>query len=198
MAHKEPLDELILGSASYAEDLSFRALIDLSGIVFETGLMMPASSEDTWLPFTPSDGGSGTLCIGQPWTPIWGFHPSLLGERERIVDALEERGYERTGDRYSREVPELREHVEENFFVVDVLIPAYTSRPKENVRVDEKLTTIEVPGRAPPSWRSPSRSRWVCRFVPAAKVRLSSGYPTKDMPSCLRPMRGDSVRPAKT
>jgi len=149
MANKEPLDELILGSASYAEDLSFHALIDLSDIVAEKKIDDARVIGGHMVTLHVQRWGLGDALYRATLDADLGI-PPVVARTERIIDALEARGYERrTGNRYSREVPELREHVEENFAVVDVLIPAYTSRPKENVRVDEKLTTIEVPGLAP-------------------------------------------------
>ena len=148
MANKEPLDELVLGSASYAEDLSFHALIDLSDIINEKKIDDARVIGGHMVTLHVQRWGLGDALYRATLDADLGI-PPIVARTERIIDALEDRGYERrTGNRYRREVPELREHVEENFAVVDVLIPAYTSRPKENVRVDEKLTTIEVPGLA--------------------------------------------------
>ncbi|MDQ4144435.1 MAG: nucleotidyl transferase AbiEii/AbiGii toxin family protein [Actinomycetota bacterium] len=148
MAYKEPLKELILGSASYAEDLSFHALIDLSEIVSEKKIEDARVIGGHMVTFHVQRWGLGDALYRATLDADLGV-PPIVARTERIVDALEGRGYERyTGNRYRREIPELRDQVEENFAVVDVLIPAYTSRPRENVRVDDKLTTIEVPGLA--------------------------------------------------
>lgn len=148
MANKKPLDELILGSASYAEDLSFHALIDLSDIVTEKKIDDARVIGGHMVTLHVQRWGLGEALYRATLDADLGV-PPIVARKERIIDALEDRGYERhSGNRYRREVPELRKHVEENFAVVDVLIPAYTSRPRENVRVDEKLTTIEVPGLA--------------------------------------------------
>jgi hypothetical protein len=148
MAYKEPLDELIVGSVSYAEDLSFHALIDLSEIVSEKKIEDARVIGGHMVTFHVQRWGLGAALYRATLDADLGV-PPIVARTERIVDALEDRGYERyTGNRYRREIQELRDHVEENFAVVDVLIPAYTSRPRENVRVDDKLTTIEVPGLA--------------------------------------------------
>lgn len=148
MANKEPLDELILGSASYAEDLSFHALIDLSDIVAEKNIDDARVIGGHMVTLHVQRWGLGDALYRATLDADLGVPPVVV-RTEKIIDALEGRGYERlTGNRYRREVPELGEYVEENFAVVDVLIPAYTSRPKQDVRVDEKLTTIEVPGLA--------------------------------------------------
>lgn len=148
MAYKEPLNDLTLGSASYAEDLSFHALIDLARVIADKEIDDARIIGGHMVTLHAQRWGLGDTLYRVTLDADLGV-PPLVARSERILDALEERGYERyTGNRYRREVLELRNQVEENFAVIDVLIPAYTSRPKENVRVDDKLTTIEVPGLA--------------------------------------------------
>lgn len=148
MAYKEPLDELTLGSASYAEDLSFHALIDLAGVIADKGIDDARIIGGHMVTLHAQRWGLGDELYRLTLDADLGI-PPVVARSERILDALEERGYERyTGNRYRREILELHDQVKENFAVVDVLIPAYTSRPRQNVRVDEKLTTIEVPGLA--------------------------------------------------
>lgn len=148
VAYEEPLGELVLGSASHAEDLSFHALADLSDIVSEKEIDDARVIGGHMVTFHVHRWGLGDALHRVTLDADLGV-PPIVARTERIVDALEERGYERdTGNRYRREIPELRGRVRENYAVVDVLIPAYTSRPRDNVRVDEKLTTTEVPGLA--------------------------------------------------
>ncbi len=148
MAYEEPVNELTLGSASYAEDLSFHALIDLSEVVTEKKIDDARVIGGHMVTLHVQRWGLGEALYRATLDADLGV-PPFVARSEKIIEALEERGYERfTGNRYRREIPELLEQVEENYAVVDVLIPAYTSRPRENVRVDEKLTTMEVPGLA--------------------------------------------------
>ena len=71
----------------------------------------------------------------------FGVPPHLLSE-PALVPAIEALGYEKVaGNRWERNVDERR------VAAVDLLIPAYTSRPRQNRRVGDIVTT-EVPGLA--------------------------------------------------
>ncbi len=60
----------------------------------------------------------------------------------RLVDGIEARGYRKTaGNRWERQVDDRR------VAAVDLLIPAYRTRARQNVRVGDHVTT-EVPGLA--------------------------------------------------
>lgn len=78
---------------------------------------------------------------------------SRLAAKEPVVtDRLRDLGYRRTaGNVFERDVddipvaaPEGRPHRA----VVEVLVPAYTSRARHNLRLGDHLTTTEVPGLA--------------------------------------------------
>lgn len=71
------------------------------------------------------------------------------------IERLRERGYERTtGNTYEREIEDIPVRArgagaEVKFkAAIDILVPAYTSRARDNVRVSDSLTTTEVRGLA--------------------------------------------------
>ncbi|HYP24378.1 MAG TPA: hypothetical protein VEV43_12460 [Actinomycetota bacterium] len=75
--------------------------------------------------------------------------PPIAVKEAGVIEALESRGYTRHGgNRYRRPVDEAADVVDEPYAVVDILVPAYTSRPRENRVVSPGLTTVEVPGLA--------------------------------------------------
>jgi hypothetical protein len=143
-----PESRLNVGSASLAEDLSFLALRDVAEVVTNQGI-------------------DAARIIGGHMVTLHVYRYALGNELHRatadadlgvtpvavrqagVIEALEGLGYARhTGNRYRRRVPELEALVDEPFAVVDILVPAYTSRPRENKAVTAALTTVEVPGLA--------------------------------------------------
>lgn len=76
----------------------------------------------------------------------------LAAKDPGVTDRLKDLGYRRTaGNVFERDIddipvaaPEGRPHRA----VVEVLVPAYTSRARHNVRLGDHLTTTEVPGLA--------------------------------------------------
>ena len=118
MAYKEPLNELTLGSASYAEDLSFHALIDLARVIADKEIDDARIIGGHMVTLHAQRWGLGDTLYRATLDADLGV-PPFVAQSERIVDALEERGYERyTGNRFRREVLELRNQVEENLAVI--------------------------------------------------------------------------------
>lgn len=80
----------------------------------------------------------------------FGVVPLVLQDR-RLIDAIEAMGYSKTfGNRWERPIDDRR------VAAVDLLVPAYTSRARDTVRVGSVVTT-EVPGLAE-AFRQPSVS----------------------------------------
>lgn len=139
-----PLDRLILGCDSIAEHLGFVALNDVAAAM---------------------DGEDGRIIGGQMVTLHvfrWGLdlhratQDADLGVRPVVVQTpkltnrLIALGYSRTaGNRFEKPVPELTtETPEPPRAVIDILIPAYTSRARDNRPFGDHLVTTEVPGLA--------------------------------------------------
>lgn len=81
-----------------------------------------------------------------------GVHPIVLRD-SALIRHLQNLGYERVaGGTYGRPLGDLDDSQqgkpEPHQAIVDILIPSYTSRPRDNVYVDQDVTTTEVPGLA--------------------------------------------------
>ena len=71
----------------------------------------------------------------------FGLAPYLLREPD-LITAIEDRGYRKVaGNRWERQIDDLR------VAAVDLLVPSYTSRARETIRIGDTVTT-EVPGLA--------------------------------------------------
>ncbi|MGH9195730.1 MAG: hypothetical protein ACRD1T_08330 [Acidimicrobiia bacterium] len=151
MAADIPLDHLVLGAGSAAEDLAFVALADLSSILTERpdiearligGVMVTLHAQrwqlgqELYRQTGDADLGVPPIALKDPW----------------IVEQLGAKGYTKTeGNRFEKQVDDLPPEttVESGAprAAIDILVPAYTSRPRDNVRVGE-LATTEVRGLA--------------------------------------------------
>lgn len=151
MADRPPLTRIVLEATSVADDLGFLALSDLASVVAAEGAIHRVIG-----------GHMVTALVAR-----WGLGPELYRETADsdlgvlpivvtggdLVGRLRALGYNQTaGNRFTREVSDIplrlnRDRRGSRRAVIDVLIPAYTSRPRQNRRVGELVTT-EVPGLA--------------------------------------------------
>jgi len=139
-----PLDRLALRCGSVAEHLGFLALNDVAAAldgedgrvigghmvtlhVFRWGLDLYRATQDADL----------------------GIRPAVVRTPE-LTDRLISMGYSKTaGNRFERPVSGLgAESADPPKAVIDILIPAYTSRPRANRSFGDHLVTTEVPGLA--------------------------------------------------
>jgi hypothetical protein len=149
MAIELPLSELALTAHSRAEDLGFVALGDVASIL---------------------DGSGESRIIGGHMVQLHAYRWSLSADLYRqtqdadlgvppiaikdleLVNRLSTLGYEPdAGNRFSRAVTDLPGTDSISLpprAVIDILVPAYTSRPRHDRRVSDDLTTTEVPGLA--------------------------------------------------
>lgn len=157
MAAGAPLTELILTASSLAEDLGFVALGDLAAILGDRsradvrliGGQMVSLHAERWR--------LGPELYRETQDADLGV-PLALAKHPGIVERLQEAGYRRmSGNRFVRPVEDLPVGVEQSEevevsgeygAVIDILIPSYRSRSRDNVRVGDHLTTTEVPGLA--------------------------------------------------
>ena len=92
--------------------------------------------------------------------------PSLALKSPDLIERLRGLGYKPlSGNRFGRVVDDLAVQglsEEDRMAIVDVLVPAYRTRPRQDVRFGDHLRTIEVPGLAGascgPPWTSASGS----------------------------------------
>lgn len=152
MAVEPPLSRIVLNATSVADDLGFVALSDLAAVVGAEGAThrvigghMVTALVARWGLGAELYRETGDSDLGVPPVAITGT--DLLGRLRGL-------GYEQTaGNRFAREVTDVPLRLEgadakERHAVIDVLIPAYTSRARQNRRVGEDLVTTEVPGLA--------------------------------------------------
>jgi hypothetical protein len=163
MADEFPRTTLTLLAHSWADELGFLALADLSAA-------LAACSGDVSCRLV---GGHMVTLLAQRW----GLGPHLCREtldadlgvatlalrQGLLIEQLEAMGYEKaSGCRYVRPVSDIsslppnQDRARHYRATIDLLAPAYTKRARPNVTV-EKLQTTEVPGLAVALNRSPLR-----------------------------------------
>lgn len=152
-ADAAPLSRVALAATSVVDDLSYVALADLARAVGpETGSNyrvigghMITALAARWQLDAALYRETGDADLGVP--PVIARDAGLI---ERLMDL----GYERTaGNRFARSMSDIPVFVSGGKqpirnAVIDILVPAYTSRPRENRRFGDHLVTTEVPGLA--------------------------------------------------
>jgi hypothetical protein len=145
-----PLNPIVLAAASVADDLSYVALADISGLLEDQttdyriigGLMVTALAARWEL---------GARLYRETLDADLGAPPIAIRNLD-IAGRLKAAGYQQVaGDRFERPVPDIPAGVPGTALsayraAIDVLVPAYTSRPRHNVKVGTDLVTTEVPG----------------------------------------------------
>lgn len=160
MAADAPLSRLALAATSVADDLGYVALADLGramGTEIEGGYRvigghMVTALVGRWRLGADLYRETGDTDLGLP--------PVIVREH-RVIERLTDLGYERiSGNRFARTLDDIPvriagEDAALRQAVIDVLVPAYTSRPRQNHRVSDALVTTEVPGLATALRRPP-------------------------------------------
>ena len=151
MAPGAPLTRLALAASSVADDLGYVALNDLA-----------AALADITADYRVIGGHMVTMLAAR-WQLGAGFYretgdvdlgvPPIVARDERIVSRLKDIGYlQIAGNRFARGLSDIpvRTTIESDSpnpqAFIDVLVPTFTSRTRENVRVAEDLFTTEVLG----------------------------------------------------
>jgi hypothetical protein len=150
MAADPPLTQLALAAASVADDLGFVALADLrtalgdeAGDYRIIGGHMVTVLAARWQLGAGLYRETGDADLGVP--------PVVVRDRD-LVGRLKALGYRQVaGNRFAREVPDIPVRLSgglaaDREAIIDVLVPAYTSRARQNVKVSEDLFSTEVPG----------------------------------------------------
>jgi hypothetical protein len=151
MAAETPLTTLALGATSVADDIGFVALSDLACALKDSvadyrviGGHMVTILAARWQLGHELYRETGDVDLGI--TPI-------IAVDHHIVDRFKDLGYTQVaGNRFARGLSDIpvttknRDEPPPPEALIDVLIPAYTSRARENVRVAEDLYSTEVPG----------------------------------------------------
>ena len=168
---------LILASRSAAEDLAFIALADVAAVVAERGVEDARIIGGHMVMLHVYRRGLGADLYRTTADADLGV-PPFVAREAGVIEALEGRGYARfSGNRFRRRVAELEPRVEAPYAVVDILVPTYTSRARDNVEISDKLTTIEVPGLAFALARPPVQVRLDAVLTAGAEIPLSVVLP---------------------
>jgi hypothetical protein len=181
VADRPALTRLSLSATSVADDLGFVALADLSSVLHDVpgkyriiGGHMLTALVARW--------GLGATLYRETGDTDMGASPVVLREIE-LIDRLAALGYEKiAGDRFARPVNDLPVHLagdRETTYraVIDVLIPAYTSRARHNRRVGPSLVTTEVPGLATALRRPPVTLQLALRRLDGSTLMGTLSFP---------------------
>lgn len=151
MATGTPLTTLALGASSVADDLGYVALNDLAGALQDI-------AEDYRV-----IGGHMVTMLAARWQLGAGLYretgdvdlgvPPIVARDQRIAGRLKDISYlQVAGNRFARQLSDIpagmtgRSDAPNPEALIDILVPAYTSRARENVQVGEDLVTTEVLG----------------------------------------------------
>jgi hypothetical protein len=151
MAVGTPLTRIALGATSVADDLGYVALADLAralgGITGDyrvIGGHMVTVLAARWQLGRDLYRETGDVDLGIP---------PIVARDHNLVSRLKDLNYMQVaGNRFARGLPDIPAGTKERNgsgspeALIDVLVPAYTSRPRENVKVAEDLFATEVPG----------------------------------------------------
>lgn len=175
----EPLSRISLRATSISDDLGFIALADLATIL---------KSEDK--PSYRIIGGQMVMILAARWhlgTDLYratldadlGVSPIAVSDNV-LVNRLVDLGYQQVaGDRFSREVTDIPagDASTRSEAVIDVLVPAYTSRPSSSRKAGERLVATEVLGLASALQRSPVIMELELRRLGGDLLNIALSFP---------------------
>jgi hypothetical protein len=151
MAAGTPLNRITLGAASVADDLGYVALADvaralggLTGDYRVIGGHMVTVLAARWQLGSELYRETGDVDLGIP---------PVVARDHHLVSRLKDLSYlQVAGNRFARGLSDIPAGMKERGgsgdlnALIDVLVPAYTSRARGNVQVGDDLFTTEVPG----------------------------------------------------
>lgn len=156
----DPLNHLVLTASSIADDLGYVALADLSRA-------MRSDGETTYRVI----GGHMVTALAARWQLGPQLYretgdtdlgvPPIVVRDHHLLERLKDLGYEQVeGNRFARTIEDIpvrpaRDLDAPRRAIIDVLVPAYTSRARQNRRIGDDLVTTEVPGLATALRRAP-------------------------------------------
>lgn len=151
MAAATPLNRLVLAAASVSDDLGFVAMADLSAALAELTDVESRIIGGHMVTLHVQRWGLGRELYRETRDTDLGIPPIAVKDG-RLIHLLKQRGYDRTaGNTYARHLDDVPISVgddQELMASIDLLVPAYTSRARESVKVSDDLTTTEVLGLA--------------------------------------------------
>lgn len=151
MAADAPLKHLTLAAASVSDDLGFVAMADLAAVLAELPDVESRIIGGHMVTLHVQRWGLGRDLYRQTQDTDLGVPP--VGVKDgQLIELLKQRGYDRTaGNTYARAIDDIPASVksgQKRSASIDLLVPAYTSRARDSVKVSDDLTTTEVLGLA--------------------------------------------------
>ncbi len=191
MAAEPPLSRLVLAATSVADDLGFVALSDLSRLLQTEeptdyrviGGHMVTALVARWRLGAQLYRETGDADLGVP--------PIVVREH-RLIERLMELGYEKVaGNRFARTMTDVPvrvtgEREPPRQAVIDVLVPAKTSRARHNRRIGEQLVTTEVLGLATALNRAPVNMALHVQRLNREKLQFELSFPDEDSALVLK------------
>jgi len=145
-----PLNELTFTAGSLAQDLAFVALADASLLFFQDDAPLGLLVGGQMVTLHAYRWGIGAELYRESLDTDMGVPPVVLRD-ESLGDRLAELGYVRTsGNTFAKQLNDFPEDIpvtDDRRAVIELLAPAYTSRPRSSVKYGEFAVT-EVPGLA--------------------------------------------------
>lgn len=183
MAAGAPLTSLALGASSVADDLGYVALNDLAGALRDIaaeyriiGGHMVTMLAARWHLGASLYRETGDVDLGIP---------PIVARDHRVVGRLKDINYlQVAGNRFARGLSDIPagmtggSDLRNPEALIDVLVPAFTSRARENVRVGGDLFTTEVLGLPLALARPPVMSHWNCAALTGRRCDASCHLPT--------------------
>lgn len=148
----QPLTRLTLAATSVADDLGFVALSDLARALQTAPAAKHCVIGGHMVTALVGRWGLGAQLYRETGDTDLGVPPAAIRE-QRVIERLEALGYTKVaGNRFARPLDDVPVRVGDDDSshraVIDVLVPTYTSRPRQDRRVGDALVTTEVPGLA--------------------------------------------------
>lgn len=151
MATGTPLTRIVLSAASVADDLGYVALADVARVIGDPpddyrviGGHMVTVLAARWQLGDELYRETGDVDLGVP---------PVVATDHNLVNRIKDLNYlQVAGNRFARGLSDIPAGMRERGSsgspeaLIDVLVPAYTSRARENVQVGDDLFTTEVPG----------------------------------------------------
>ena len=141
----------MIAAASVGDDVGFVAMADLSAALAEVKGIETRLIGGHMVTLHVQRWKLGHQLYRETRDTDLGLPPVAIRDGH-LIDLLKSRGYERTtGNTYTRsikDVPVTVQGMEEHDASIDLLVPAYTSRARDSLKISDDLTTTEVPGLA--------------------------------------------------
>jgi hypothetical protein len=151
----------VLAASSVVEDLGYVALADLSSAIASGAVEQHRVIGGHMVTALVARWGLGADLYRETADTDIGVPPIVVRDHS-FIDRLRDLGYEQVeGNRFARTMADIPVHLPRGSDVVpraviDVLVPAYTSRARQNLRIGDDLVTTEVPGLATALQRPPA------------------------------------------